>query len=142
MAFEESTQPRATDGKFAEKTGSASEVTLGAETREERRAQVKRVFLDAQAEIPAAWVLSRSDRAGQASVRSAFRAVADLTDGLDPNDLDYPDREPLRRIRDISAGTDPRGGTFHEQAASAAAAFSDYLVQRDERLAAFDELEQ
>lgn len=140
MAFDDN-QPRATDGKFAEKTGAASEVSLGAETKAERRARVKRVLLDAHGEIPVQWVYSRSDRAGQASVRAAFRNVAEMTDGLDLNELDYPDRQAVTAIRDISAGTDPRGGTFHEQATSAAASFADYLVSRDERIAAYDELD-
>lgn len=141
MAFDETSTPRAADGKFAEKVGASSEVTLGVESKADRRERVKRVLLDAHAEIPAQWVYSRSDRAGQASVRAAFRTVAEMTDGLDLNELDYPDRQAVTAIRDISAGTDPRGGTFHEQATSAAASFADYLVSRDERIAAYDELD-
>lgn len=140
MSFRETDHPRATDGQFATKAGATAEVSLNAESKAERRKRIGQVFRDVHSEIPVGWVVSRSDRAGQATVRASFRQVAEMTDHLDLDELDFADREAIRRVRDISTGTDPRGGSFHEQATAAAAAFADYLVDRDERLAAYDEL--
>lgn len=88
--------------------------------------------------IPVTAVLAASALSQQAAVLESFKEAATKFDALDFDALDYRDQVAVQSVRDIASGTDPRGGTFHQQALMSAASLADHLLNRDAHFAAVD----
>jgi hypothetical protein len=111
--------------------------------KEKQREVVKAALTEAYSEIPVRWLVG-SNGLGKTRIQQGFDEAATslraiFTDPqFDEENLDFKDREIIDVIRGITTGTDPRGGTFKEQATYASALLADWLIKRDDYLAVLD----
>lgn len=98
---------------------------------------VGQALADARTEIPVSWVLQSNAPGGELNIHAAFKLAAARLEGFDSDDMHPADRAMVELVREV-ATTAPgiMHGDYHHKASQAAAQLADWLLNRDERLAA------